>query len=164
LSPDARKLAFTSGRDGNVGLFVVNADGSGLRRLVGSLGLSVVNADGSGERRLNRPAGLGWIAWSPDARKVAFVKERPRQVSRTYHSEIYVVNADGTGLRRLTSRGANPRWSPDGEKIAFRSSRAGKSELYVINSDGSDERQLTRVAQGGSWVQVDFAWSPEQKN
>jgi Tol biopolymer transport system component len=62
--------------------------------------------------------------------------------------QIYVMNLDGTGLRRLTNgaNNAEPAWSPDGAQIAFGSDRqgGGKLNLFVMNADGSSVRQLTR--------------------
>ena len=61
----------------------------------------------------------------------------------TYDSTIYVMNADGSGQRRLTGTAGfedSPAWSPDGQKIAF--GRDGG--VYVVNADGSGERRLTR--------------------
>jgi Tol biopolymer transport system component len=65
---------------------------------------------------------------------------------------IYVMNADGTGRRRLTEpgviHGTDPRWSPDGRKIIFvgRGRGVRNTDIYVMNADGSDKRNLTRSA------------------
>jgi Tol biopolymer transport system component len=62
------------------------------------------------------------------------------------------VNADGSGLRRLTRNAAaddEAAWSPDGRKIAFISWRdSGAAEIYVMNADGTDQRRLTRNTRG----------------
>ena len=73
--------------------------------------------------------------------------------------EVYVMNADGSGKRRLTrnrERDFALAWSPDGRKIAFHSAHDGNFEVYVVNADGSGQRRLTRNAasDGGP------AWSP----
>ena len=112
-----------------------------------TLGLWVVNADGS-----NRSAGgtqrhLGSDpAWSPDGRRIAF-RRFDGQLGSGFpgNSDLYVVNADGSGLRRLTRHAANvPRsfaWSPDGRTIAFLHNR----EVYIVKADGSGERRLTQL-------------------
>ena len=69
----------------------------------------------------------------------------------TAPSDVYVMNADGTGLRRLTrSRGEDnyPAWSPDGRRIVFGSERDGNLGLYVMKKDGSRQRRLTRNPRG----------------
>jgi len=85
-------------------------------------------------------------AQSPGAQgKIAFVS------GRDGNGEIYVMNADGTGVTRLTNDPANdiqPAWSPDGSRIAFASNRggpvfSGHYELYVMNADGTNVTQLT---------------------
>ena len=127
-------------------LYVLNADGSGLRDLTRKLGGSQPGAGPASE-----------AVWSPDGRKIAFVRSNTRL-------GVYVVNADGSGMRNLTPKPkgaayAAPAWSPDGRKIAFASERDGNSEIYLMNADGSGQRGLTRdLAYDG-----DPAWSPDGK-
>jgi Tol biopolymer transport system component len=148
-SPDGRKLAFL--REGGCGqgcfyLYVVNSDGSGLRNLTSKLAAG--GHPGAG------PASDP--AWSPDGRKLAFVR-----LNASLGEPIYVVQADGSGLRNLTPKPvgtyAAPAWSPDGRKIAFVSDRDGNSEIYVMNADGSGQRSLTR----NPAYDADPAWSPD---
>ncbi len=89
------------------------------------------------------PPAVHVLAWSPDARKIAFVS------GRNGNKEVYVVNADGSGKRNLTRNPAAdlaPIWSPDGRKIAFESDRDRDAEIYVMNADGGGQRNLTRNA------------------
>jgi TolB protein len=129
-SPDGRRIAFVSRRDGKA-LYVMNADGSGLRIVA----------------RIER---LAAPAWSPDGRRIAFQGRRDGDVGA-----IYVVNADGSGQRTLARRGNAPVWSTDGRRIAFVSG----AKLYVANADGSEHRTLTRLPGAGDVVSL--AWSPD---
>lgn len=92
------------------------------------------------------------------------VEERLPQIAfaslRDENWEIYVMNADGSDMTRLTDDPANdvgPNWSPDARRIAFASNRAGNFDIYVMNADGSEVTQLTDDPGD------DFAprWSPD---
>lgn len=79
--------------------------------------------------------------WSPDGTKIVFHSDRNGA------PDIYTMNADGTGLVRLTDHpqaDQTPVWSPDGRKIVFQSLRDGNEELYVMNVDGSNQVNITR--------------------
>ena len=103
-----------------------------------------MNADGSNARRVAAKATWGDPAWSPDGRRIAFRRFDGRLFGSAGPSDLFVVNADGSGLRRLTRHAENVRWfawSPDGRTIAFLRNR----EVYIVKADGSGERRLTQL-------------------
>jgi Tol biopolymer transport system component len=80
-------------------------------------------------------------AWSPDGSKIAFI-------SSTLHTpaDLWVMNADGSGARRLTSRGVQGfRWSADGESIMFVSRRKGFEEVMPIDLDGKQQKRIPGI-------------------
>lgn len=117
----------------------------------------------------NNPAYDYSANWSPDGSRIAFVSDRDSGNSEySFNSEIYLMNADGTGVARLTTmdpdlvRADNranydPHWSPDGHRIAFVSRRDGNEEIYVMNADGSGQTNLTNNT---AW-DTSPVWSPD---
>ena len=83
--------------------------------------------------------------YSPDGLKIAFISTHDGD------PEIFVMNANGTGLRKLTDNtavDAAPSWSPDGGKIVFTSDRSGSFELYSMNADGSQQQMIPTDVEG----------------
>ena len=131
--------------------------------------IASVDADGSGEARLtNRrsretvagESGCGDLAWSPDGRRIAFV--RPADQTS---AQVFVINADGTGEMKLGEGLTwcdSPCWSPDGQQLVF--ATGSSKRLCIINADGTDCRMLPGVgdeAESPFHHAWDPAWSPD---
>ena len=104
---------------------------------------------------------VGDVRVSPDGRQVLYTVREPVMTAdkSEFLTHIWIANADGTGQRQLTrgEKTANqPRWSPDGQSVAFVSSRSGKSNVWILPMPGGEAEQLTDVRSG---VQS-YAWSP----
>lgn len=162
-SPDGTRIAFGSNRgDGSPRIYVMNADGSNPVPLTnggdpawspdgsriafssnqgGPFGIFVMNADGSGITRLTTPDySDAQPAWSPDGVKIAFARAECCSYDdfgfvTGLVSNIYVMNADGSGVTRLISDGSDPAWSPDGRKIAY---SVFEASLVIVNADGTN--------------------------
>lgn len=136
------KIAFSSSRDGNQEIYVMNPDGSEQTNLT------------------NNPALDSASNWSADGSKTAFFSDRDGNYEvSSYPYDIYTMNADGSGPIRLTTDLADsfPSWSPDGSKIAFTSTRDDNPEIYVMNADGTGQMRLTNNVVEDNYP----AWSPD---
>ena len=142
--PDGR-IAFVANNGGAAAVYIMRADGSGQTRVTSSFG-----------------PGPG-LSWSPDGQRIVFVA----------NPGISVMDADGSHVTLLRSRGESPAWSPDGQRIAFvirpyeELPRTGSPEevdiekakevdIAVMNPDGSG---VTRLTSG--WSDVAPAWLPD---
>jgi Tol biopolymer transport system component len=170
------RLAFQSDRDGNLEIYTMNADGSGVRRLTRHRDSDLVpsySASGHliaferfspgeisvdpGRRDVflmsadgsaeNEVAEGGNPAWSPDGDRIAF----------EFEGDIYTVDPEGTNRKRLTLAADDPAWSPDGTKIAFSGVRAGRNDIFVMDPDGTDVQRLTN----DNLFDEAPAWSPD---
>jgi len=150
------KIAFESGGEGDSDIYLVNPDGSNLQRLT------------KGKN--------AWEpTWSPDRSQILVASDlhgggqAGLQHGWVDYQEVYVMDADGSNIRRLTNTPGDSTsswsadWSPDGEQIVFTSNRDGSDlgwdgeELYVMAAAGSNVRRLTRRL-GSEAVP---AWSPD---
>ena len=188
-SPDGKKIAFVSMRNGGINqIYVMDSDGKNIRRITQGIfdlhpawspdgrtiayggredgeknsKIHLIAPDGTNRRRL-----AGDIlsddkapAWSPDSQRIAFLSSRG-----IWGNEIYVMDADGTNQKRLTRDGwddRDPAWSPDGRKIAFCVLGDANSFIVVMNTDGTDRRKLPGEALDGVPVLNAYpAWSPD---
>lgn len=133
VSPDGSTIAYLDGGgDHDNSLRLMDADGSHVRILLPDTGVM-------------RGAVTGGLVWSPDGSQLAFG-------SGYTPDEIWVVNADGTGLTRRIIHAKSPSWSPDGTQIAFENKnlRTNGHGLMIADVDGTNRRSLS-FAEPGPW-------------
>jgi TolB protein len=153
--PGGGEIAFTVNRAGWNEIWLMEADGTDRRRLT------------EVEPPQNDASGSASPAWSPDGSQIAFAAQIGTRAEDPRSTEIYVMRADGTDRRRLTTNedlDASPSWSPDGEQIAFMritdpGTAKARSGIFVIDADGGGEVQLTRTR--SPTFDGTAAWSPD---
>lgn len=181
------RIVFHSDRDGDIDIYLMDADGSNVQRLTEAEGrdfephwspdgstivfssdrddpdnaqLYLMDADGANQRRLPSPLVDDQVGgrWSPDGQWILF-HSNPL-VDGLPRFEIYKIRPDGSDLTQLTNTPGNNfmgDWSPDGERITFVSQRDGNRQIYVMDADGSNQVRLT----GGNWEHSLPRWSPD---
>jgi TolB protein len=205
-SSDGRAIAYRHQRDFDspIDIFVMDAKGSHQRNLTGReelagwgpdwsadgkwiawntatvtpsyFDLGLIHPDGTGRRLIKPGVYVEYPAWSPDGRRIAFMSPGVSTTSGSDY-DIFVMNADGTHVRRLTTSSGEdgwPAWSPDGGQIVFSSQRddcryseaqdclttgdvGPWEDMWIMNADGTDQHRLTRTF--GQFA----VWSPDGK-
>ena len=99
---------------------------------------------------------------SPDGTSVVYVRTTTDAQSGVRNADIWAVPADGSGAPRLLVGGekseTTPRYSPDGKRVVFISTRSGTPQVYIAGADGGEAKQLTRLAAG---AQAPLVFSPD---
>ena len=107
-------------------------------------GINLVRPDGRGRRPLGVAGECS--VWSPDGSELMFCSNGVNRGEGVDNWDVFVMDADGTNVRRLTSNVAQDypgAWSPDGTQIAFFSRRDGDGDVYVMDADGANLRRVT---------------------
>ena len=145
-SPDGKQIVFSSERDD----YLWSVD---------DFNTYVMDVDGSNQVLLAETGLQGLPAWSPDGQHIALAVSSAGH----YEEEIYIMDADGSNLNRLTYNPTDdsyPSWSPDGKHIVFASERDDNWEIYVMDADGSNQIRLTE----DSADDIEPHWSPDGKH
>jgi Tol biopolymer transport system component len=173
--PDGERILFSSDREGDLNLYEMRADGTGLRKLAAGFNgnvspdgqwiafltrngeipdLNVMRTDGSGAKTLWPDAG-GTPSWAPDSRCLAFVA-----ISRDPQLDgIAVLDRDGNDFRVLLHPGWDPHepsWSPDGTKIIL----SGLDQIFVMDADGQNLQRITKEFPG---ISSEPSWTSDNR-
>ncbi len=146
LSPDGKRIVFTSLKDGDLEIYTMNIDGSDVKRLTTTPGYD----------------GGPW--WSPDGKRIVYRAWHPtnadslkayrdllgQRMIRPNRMELFVMNADGSDQRQITNLGGanfGPSWTPDGTGIIFssnhRNPRSRNFDLFIVKLDGTGLERIT---------------------
>ncbi|MDE0426469.1 MAG: hypothetical protein OXN25_16580 [Candidatus Poribacteria bacterium] len=179
-APEIEKIAFTSTRDGNTEIYIMNPDGSAPMNVSqhagsedydpawspsgkqilfisdrdGLFDLYLMEADGTNVRKVFKTKELRRDpTWSPDGKQIAYAQgEEPDQV-------IYIAAIDGTSIEKLTD-GFMPSWSPDGSEIAFVVGGIQHTPLGIFNLQTRTQKRM--LPKEVPWI-VNPSWSPQGK-
>ena len=182
-APATAKIVFTSARDDNREIYIMNPDGNGQMRLTHhraddaiptwsptgeqilfasdrdrfplSRDLYLMDPDGKNVRRVfGKSKDRSNATWSPDGKQIAY---RRRELSGTY---IYIGTIDGKKEERMAI-GGSPTWSPDGTEVAFLSGYgSGSVRINIINVRTKKQRVLFPREAQPSWISGGLVWSP----
>lgn len=122
-SPDGKKIAYASNKDGDYDIFVMDQDGSNIQKLT------------------ENNAFDNYPRWSPDGNLISFESDRDR-IDR----DIYVMNPDGSDQKPITLNSSDDSfasWSPDGKWLVYISKSDGDNEIFVIDLDGQNQDRIT---------------------
>jgi TolB protein len=149
ISPDGKTIVWTSVKDGDLDLYTMSIDGTNVRRLTDDVGYD------------------GGAFFSPDSTRIVYRAAHPsdpvevakyqgllaQRLVEPGQLELFVINADGTGKKQVTSNGASnfsPFFHPDGKRIIFSSNLETRGEggrpsfhLYLVRDDGTEVERLT---------------------
>ena len=123
-APTTAKIVFSSWRDGNLDIYLMNSDGSEEVRLTHH------------RAKDSRPK------WSPTGEHIIFSSERDKRVGAW---DLYLMDADGSNVRRVFGKAAprrNAVWSPDGKQIVYDYGAIGNSAIYIGTIDGKKEERV----------------------
>jgi len=178
---ETQVIAFSANAPGLLAVFVVSPDGTGRANLTPdsllerdprwspdgrrmlvvrvnpsftSEALYVMNPDGSGRTELASSPSIVDYRWSPDGSRIAFSLGRVERGTQV--SDLWVMQADGTGKAKLAANAESPTWSPDGSRIAYVRD-VGNIHIRIVNSTGGGDRRLTDQ----SLEAIQPAWSPD---
>jgi TolB protein len=177
-SPDGSRITYTSYRNNNPDLFVLDLrsgrrtpisntpglnaaaawspDGEwlALSKSAGGTNLFLMRPDGSGQRQVTFGSGIAISAsFSPNGKQIAFTSDQGGS------PQIYVMDVTGSNLQRLTFRGTynvSPRWSPRGDKIAYVAREGGSMDIWLMDPNGNNQQRLT----DGVGQNEEPSWAP----